>query len=224
MTFQSVLSLTFLGLLCSVARAQTDASVSIISRPLTPITTSSSPFFTPNGPSSSFDSLGTGSSTKPTTTIFGLSEPTFPPTLTTCFISPTGTVRTKQVLDPEASTQPAGAECVEVIRASGHIIEVELFTVAEDGSTVPASVVAPQSTSGIVSSSSSGSSIGTSAIVGAVIGSVFGAALIGATIFWIRRQRRSSKPVGNWLNRPAGWVRDEKAPPNVIEMSRRDGV
>ena len=118
----------------------------------------------------------------------------------------------------------------------------------------------PQSTTGTSSASSSGSSIGTGAIVGAVIGSVFGTVLIAAvsihhpyrtpesdshaivqTILWIRRQRRSSKPVGNWLHRPAGWVRDEKVPTNVIgnirlpykrssdslcltEMSRRTGV
>ncbi|PAV22300.1 hypothetical protein PNOK_0225700 [Pyrrhoderma noxium] len=158
--------------------------------------------------------LRTGLSTSPTTTIYGLSSPTFPPTLTTCFLPPTGTVLTKHFFDEGTTSYPAGAECIEVIRVSGSVAEqIPLISVSEDGSTLTYQSAiqswTPLSAS-IPSSSASSSNLPTATIIGAVLGSVFGFLIIGATLIWIQRQRRASKPSGTWFNRPGGWVGDEK--------------
>lgn len=163
----------------------------------------------------SLGSLRTGSTMSPTTTIYGLSSPTFPPTLTTCFLAPTGTVLTKQFFSEGATSYPFGAECIEVIRVSGSIAEeIPLISISDDGSTLTyeASIQSwtPLSDLSTISSSSTPSRLSTASIVGAVLGSVFGFMLIGATLLWIQRQRRINKASGTWFNRPAGWVRDEK--------------
>jgi len=134
---------------------------------------------------------------------------------------------TTEVLDPQASDLPDGAECFLVIRQSGGNVEEELlYTVATDGATISfdslgvAHTLAPSSSSTATSNTSSKH---TGTIVGAVIGSIFGTLFVGATLLWIRRHRRSNRPSATWFNRPAGWVQDEKPGPQ-IEMTRRVGA
>lgn len=99
------------------------------------------------------------------------------------------------------SAFPAGAECWEIIRTTGIIVEEELyaylyqyhkklvvylfyrFTIAANGATLSGGASTPSASSDLDSSTALRSSIGTGSIVGAVIGSIFGSLLIGAVSY-----------------------------------------
>jgi len=183
-------------------------------------------------------------STTTTITEFGpgpVNEPTFPATLTTCFVTSAQATATRtESLDPSASLPP-GAECYEFISEGGGLDEIPLLQVGSDGLTTPygwstASFPGDTQPTGLSSSSSSGiqssssSSKKTGKIVGAVLGSIFGCIIFGGILLWLRRQRRSNSSsnsrrfsrAGNWMrNRPGGWVADEKAPQHFEMQSQQ---
>ncbi|KAH8109975.1 hypothetical protein DFH11DRAFT_1624224 [Phellopilus nigrolimitatus] len=169
---------SFFALFAS-CRAQATGSESLVgtvlSTGISSVSPSSSTHFTPDSPSSSFDSSGTGVTS---TSINIITEPTYASTITSCFSPPTGTVSFARPLDASSSILPAGAECYEIIHSSGLILEETILSVAADGQTSFFSHATSEA-----SSSSSGSSKSTGTIIGAVIGSVFGALFVGAVRF-----------------------------------------
>ncbi|KLO04502.1 hypothetical protein SCHPADRAFT_911620 [Schizopora paradoxa] len=170
----------------------------------------------------------------------GVNEPTFPATLTTCFVVSTAATATEtESLDPSASL-PVGAMCYEFIREGGGLNEIPLLQVGSDGlttpylwstasfpgDTAPTDLGTSSSSSTITSSSSSSKKTGK--IVGAVLGSIFGCILIGGILLYLRRHQRKSSNnrrfsrAANWMrNRPGGWVADEKAPQNFEMQSQQ---
>lgn len=155
-----------------------------------------------------------------------VNEPTFPATLTTCFLVSTQPTATQtEALDPTMSLPP-GAQCYAFIREGGGVDEVPLFQVGSDGLTTPFAEPTSTSTFGNIQSTSS-SSKKTGKIVGAVLGSVFGCILIGGILLWLRRNnkrrsgRRFSRATAWMRNRPGGWVADEKAPQHYEMQSQQ---